>query len=113
MVTHILKKLIEQVTICTVELDPIKAGRERVFRSSAVLSNNTRNLIELERARSHERLLRANQAHVAVRRYRARRNGKCPVKINRAPHATDMPQLQNDSSPPVLTTIGHPLPSPP
>src|ERR1700746_882398 len=98
MVTHILKKLIEQVTICAVELHPIKASRECVFRSSPVLSNNTRNFIELDRARSHTRLLWANQAHVAARRYCARGNGKCAVKVNRIRHATDMPQLQNDSS---------------
>src|SRR5258708_39055983 len=111
MITHILKELIEQVTIRTVQFDSIETGGKRIFSPSSVVFDNRGNFIELEGARRHKRFLRANQAHVAVRRYCARRNGTCAVKIQRIRHATDMPQLQNDSSSRDVDSIGHPFPA--
>src|SRR3981081_1436168 len=111
MIAHVLKELIQQVTICTVKLDSIKASRERIFGSSPVLGNNTGNFIEFESARSHERLLGTNHANVSIGRNSARCDGKRPIKIYRVPYTTDVPQLQDDSSSGVVDAVGHALPA--
>jgi len=55
-ITPILKKLIKQVTIRTVELNSVETSGKGVFRSFSIVSDNGGNF-EFQRAGSYERLL--------------------------------------------------------
>ena len=94
LVAAVLQELIEQIAIGAVNLDAVETGRLRVLGALTKRLHHARQLLGLQRSRRRVGTLRAQQAHMSLRRDGAGRNGKRAAVIARVGDASDMPQLQ-------------------
>jgi hypothetical protein len=80
------------------DLDAVEPRLFRVLGAVTVGLDDVRKLLGFERAGRDIRPLRANEAHVALRRDRAGRNRKRAVVINGIGDAPDVPELEEDAA---------------
>ena len=106
LVAAVLQELIEQIAIGAVNLDAVETGRLRVFGALTKRLHHARQLLGLQRSRRRVGTLRAQQAHVSLRRDRAGRNRKRAAVIARVGDASDMPQLQQHPAARLVHGVG-------
>ena len=110
-VRAVLQKLVEKIAVRAMDLDAVKARGLGVLGPLAKGFDEARDLLDGERARRDEGLLRPDLTDVTLCRDRARRDRQGPVEINRIGDAPDMPELQNHASTRPMHGLGDRLPA--
>jgi hypothetical protein len=94
LVCAVLQELVEQIAVRAVDLDAVEAGRLGVLGPAPIGLDDARNLLGFKGSRRDVSTLRAHQAHVALRRDRARRDRKRAIMIDGVRDPPDMPELE-------------------
>ena len=98
VVGAVLQELVEQVAVCAVHLDAVKAGQLRILCATPVSLDDARNLGLVERARGLELGHRTHQAHVAGGLQGARPDRRLAVEEAWVRDAAHVPDLGEDAA---------------
>src|SRR6516162_9837890 len=111
MIAARTQELIQQISVCTVDLDSIEAGIHSVLRANTVGFDDFRNFVQLQRSRRDIILLRPEQVDMTLWGNRTGSNGQFPVQIGRVGNSPYVPELQHHSSPFRMNRFRDKLPS--
>ena len=111
MVARITQKLIDEVPVGAVQLDPVEPGLPRPRRGTSEVADDSRDIRQVECAGRPVRDRPIGGVHDAGRRDRQWRNGETAVGLKRGDREPpDMPELSHDQPPGVVHRAGNPPP---
>ena len=106
------QKLIDQVAVGGMHLDPVEPGGERITRALRILLDDRGHLFRCERARRRDRLEALLRERLRIRLDgRGGDRQRAGWLEGRVRDAADMPKLQHDGAPGDVYRLGHAFPA--